>query len=111
MRYCQAKEDSPGSEREQEGNRRGTSTMIGRIDYTYEISVRSDSGGERVVVCSERCAGAADPGEGPTSYEFKGGEAAAKIGDLFLDKPARPFRDVVRVGRLAVCCAHRRTSL
>ena len=69
-------------------------TMIGRIDYTYEISVRSDSGGERVVVCSERCAGAADPGEGPTSYEFKGGEAAAKIGDLFLDCSGEIYRRI-----------------
>ena len=74
--------------------------MTKRIPYTYEFSVRSDSGGERVIVCSEDCAGTGDPVESqthyvptaPTTYSFKGGDPAAKIGDLFLDCSGEIYR-------------------
>ena len=59
-----------------------------RIEYTHEFAVQSENGRIRVIVCSEDCARSAHPLEGqttPIEYKFKGGDAVAKIGDLFLD--------------------------
>jgi len=73
--------------------------MTPRIPYIYEFSVRSDSGGERVIVCSEDCAGTDgvesqthDVSTALTTYRFKGGDPAAKIGDLFLDCSGEIYR-------------------
>ena len=73
-----------------------------RIAYTYEFSVRSDSGGERVIVCSEDCAETDGPvgsqtryaPTAHTTYKFKGGEAAARLGDLFLDCSGEIYRRI-----------------
>jgi hypothetical protein len=73
--------------------------MAKRIPFTYGFSVRSDSGGVRVIVCSEDCAGT-DGGESQThhvptaltTYRFKGGDLAAKIDDLFLDCSGEIYR-------------------
>jgi hypothetical protein len=73
--------------------------MTKRIPFTYEFSVRSDSGGVRVIVCSDDCGGtggtesqADDMSTDLTTYTFKGGDAAAKIGDLFLDCSGEIYR-------------------
>lgn len=73
--------------------------MTKRIPFTYEILVRSDSGGVRVIVCSEDGAGT-DGVETQThhvptalaTYRFKGGDLVAKIDDLFLDCSGEIYR-------------------
>ena len=74
--------------------------MTKRITRTYEFSVVSDRGKERVIVCSEDYAEKVGPQEsqnyyvptGPKTYKFKGGEPAAKIGDVFLDCSGEIYR-------------------
>jgi hypothetical protein len=76
--------------------------MTRRITHTYEFSVESDSGKERVIVCSEDCAERGSLTEsqnyyvptGPKTYKFKGGERAAKIGELFLDSSGEIYRSI-----------------
>jgi hypothetical protein len=68
--------------------------MTKRIPFTHEILVQADSGGVRVIVCSEDSTGPDDPASQTHSYTFKGGDAAAKIGDLFLDCSGELYRRV-----------------
>ena len=69
--------------------------MPERIPYTYEFSVRSDTGGEeRVIVCSEDRTETDDLASQTHSYTFKGGDAAKKIGDLFLDCSGELYRRI-----------------
>ena len=76
--------------------------MTKRITRTYEFSVESDGGKERVIVCSEDCAEKDGPEEsqkyyvptGPKTYKFKGGERAARIGDIFLDSSGEIYQRI-----------------
>jgi hypothetical protein len=76
--------------------------MNKRIAYTHEFPVWSDSGGKRVIVCLEDSAKTGDSVESPThyvptvpaTYQFEGGEPAAKIGDLFLDCSGEIYRRI-----------------
>ena len=71
--------------------------MTKRLPYTYEFSVRSDNGGERVIICSEESAATGVESQAhyvpaPKTYSFKGGDPAAMIGDLFLDCSGEIYR-------------------
>ena len=76
--------------------------MTKRITHTDEFTVHSDSGKERVIVCSEDCTERGGPAESqkyyvptdPKTYKFKGGEPAAKIGDAFLDSSGEIYRRI-----------------
>ena len=58
--------------------------MTNRITHTYEFSVESDRGEERVIVCSEDCAEKVGPAEsqkyyvptGPKTYKIQGRRAS-----------------------------------
>ena len=76
--------------------------MTKRITHTYEFSVESDRGKERVIVCSEDYADKVGPQEsqnyyvpiGTKTYKFKGGERAARIGDIFLDSSGEIYQRI-----------------
>jgi hypothetical protein len=75
--------------------------------YEYEFWVRSGTGKNRIVVCSEDRVEQGDPAltqkyhasTGIKSYRFKDGERAAQIGDVFLDSAGEIYRRITSAFR------------
>ncbi len=76
--------------------------MASRITRTHMFPAQSDSGTIRFIVCSEDHLeqGGADPTlkyyvpTGIKSYNFEGGEPAAQIGDVFLERSGEIYRRI-----------------
>ena len=76
--------------------------MASRITRTHMFPARSDSGTIRFIVCLEDHVerggvGAMEKYYVPTglkSYNFEGGEPAAQIGDVFLDRSGKIYRRI-----------------
>jgi hypothetical protein len=75
--------------------------------YEYEFWVRSDSGKNRIVICSEDRIQRGGPEStqkyyvptGVKSYRFRDGERAAQIGDVFLDSTGEIYRRITSAFR------------
>ena len=76
--------------------------MASRITETHMFPARSDSGTIRFIVCSEELIERGGVGAtlkyyvptGIKSYNFEGGEPAAQIGDVFLDRSGEIYRRI-----------------
>jgi hypothetical protein len=74
-------------------------TLTSRISDKFQV--RSNGGAMRVIVCmEEQIEGVSSSGykyqsrSGFKTYQFEGGEPAAKIGDAFLDRTGQIYRRI-----------------